>query len=162
MACVMFFGFGYLGSPSNKVFAIDVALGQIQTMLISERNGICNRGREGNLNPRRARDVQTPPQMLRELRKNGVAQRRRFSCLFIHLFPNPSENFSPGSSQVRPPGPVKRPNLRNICDCAVATVFKGSTRNCQKLTGESGPTKCLSRNFYFDDLRSDQFLTRPL
>ena len=67
-------------------------------------------------------------------------------CIFhpSHIL---SENLSPRQSQIRSPDDVKWLNIKNTCICAMATVFKGTTLNFQKLIGISVITKRKCRNF---------------
>ena len=59
-------------------------------------------------------------------------------------------------------GQVKGPYLKNIYDCAMITVFNGPIWDFLKLIETSVPTKRLSQNFPFGDLRSDQFCNRTI
>ena len=88
-------------------------------------------------------------------------KRRHCALRFWHAFPYINcatlKKISPRSSQVRSPGQAKWSYLENIYDCVVTTVFKVSICNFQELIKASIPTKRLSRNFDFVDLRSGQF-----
>ena len=93
----------------------------------------------------------------RSLAENG-AQRGRvlhtlshiLSALFLKIS---AEGHLRSGHQVKSSDPTSE----NICDCAVATVLKGSTSDFQELTMVSVLTKRISRNFDFSDLSSGQF-----
>ena len=75
------------------------------------------------------------------------------------------ENFSPRSFQVRTTGQVKWHYPKNIFDCVLPTVFKGSIRNRQhfhQLIRASVPTKRMYRNLISETWDQANFVTSPL
>ena len=117
-----------------------------------------------HINPRWAGGrPDAPPQIFREKRKNGGAQCGSFLHTFSYIFFAPflkvsAQGLARSVHRVR----SNDPTSKNICDCAMTTVLKGSTRNFQELIRTSVPTKRISRNLDYSDLGSDQFSGRTI
>ena len=113
------------------------------------------------VNPHRAGGRLDPPPIRYFVNNEKTAassQKRRFWHTFLCILSAPflkisAESHRRSDHQVRSSDPTSK----NICDFTVTTVLKGSTWNLQGVIRVSVPTKRMSRNFYFGDLRSGQF-----
>ena len=78
----------------------------------------------------------------------------------VHIFtffPHTLGNFSPRSFNVRSQTMVLWIHIKNIQNCARATILEGSISNFQWLISVNIPTRLLSRIFNIRDLRSGKF-----
>ena len=72
-------------------------------------------------------------------------------------FSQPSENFSPRSSQIRSPGQAKWPYDQKYLLLRHSFRFRGSICDSQKFIRASVPTKFMHQYFDCYDLRSGDF-----
>ena len=120
----------------------------------------------GPFNPRRAGGSLRRP-FLSGFSWTAIKRRRAeppFLAYFLHIL---SVSFLKVSAQIHLSSghqatssdlpPKSYPTSKTICDCAVTIVLNGSTWNFQELIRASVPTKRVSRNFDFSNLRSGQF-----